>query len=190
MTLDPLKYVGYCWVLLGLFWLAGMLFTKPTQRVQSPGGRLFHVLPSLAGAALLGGYFFRGTWLDSRFIANMNVIELAGLAVTAAGCLFAAGARLMLGENWSGRPTVRAGHKLIVEGPYALVRHPIYTGFVVALAGTTLACGQWRSVIGFAIVLVGLLIKMRQEERMMMQTFPQDYPEYRRRVKALIPGVF
>jgi len=190
MPFKPLEAVGYCWVLLGLFWLAGKLFTKPTQRAQSLGGDLLHLLPFLAGAALIGGYFFRGTWLDSRFIAHTSAVELAGLAMTLAGCLFAATARLILGENWSGRPTVKAGHRLIVNGPYALARHPIYTGFVVALAGTTLAYGLWRCIIGFAIVLPGLAIKMRQEERLMMQTFPQDYPEYRRRVKALIPGVF
>ncbi len=125
-----------------------------------------------------------------RFIAHTNAIELVGLAVTVAGCLLAAGARLMLGENWSGRPTVKAGHQLIVKGPYALSRHPIYTGFVIALAGTVFASGQWRCIVGFFFVLLGLAIKMRQEERLMMQTFPQDYPEYRRRVKALIPGVF
>ena len=96
---------------------------------------------------------------------------------------------MTLGSNWSGRATVKAGHELIVKGPYKLVRHPIYTGFLTALTGTVLASGQWRCIIGFGLVLLALLVKMGQEESLMMQTFPQDYAEYRRRVKALIPGV-
>jgi protein-S-isoprenylcysteine O-methyltransferase Ste14 len=61
---------------------------------------------------------------------------------------------------------------------------------LTALAGTLLIYGQWRSLIGFLVIVLALTVKMRQEEGLMMQTFPQDYPEYRRRVKALVPGVF
>jgi len=115
--------------------------------------------------------------------------QYAGLAVTAAGCLFAIWARLTLGANWSGRATVKQDHQLIVEGPYRLARHPIYTGLSLASLGTALAIGEWRCVLGLIIILLALLVKMSQEERLMMETFPQAYPQYRRRVKALIPGL-
>ncbi len=71
-----------------------------------------------------------------------------------------------------------------------MARHPIYSGILLALAGTVLAVGQWRCIFGFLLILVALGVKMGQEERLMIETFPQDYPEYRRRVKALIPGLF
>lgn len=96
---------------------------------------------------------------------------------------------MTLGANWSGRATVKAGHELIVRGPYALAHHPIYTGLLLALAETILALGRWRGLVGFAIVVAALAVKMRQEKRLMEQTFPTDYPAYRQRVKALIPGV-
>lgn len=62
-------------------------------------------------------------------------------------------------------------------------------GILLALVGTMLASGRWHCIIGFLVALLALAIKMSQEERLMMETFPQDYPEYRRRVKTLIPGL-
>jgi protein-S-isoprenylcysteine O-methyltransferase Ste14 len=61
---------------------------------------------------------------------------------------------------------------------------------LVAALGTGIATGKMRCVLGFVIIVLALLVKMSQEERLMLQTFPEAYPDYRRRVKALIPGVF
>lgn len=189
MTFDPLAAIGYCWELLGLFWLAGMLFTKPTQRSGSLGNRLAQTSIALLGGLVIGGFFPLGAWMNAEFVQHTHSVEFAGLAVTLAGCLFAAWARMTLGANWSGRATVKKGHELIVRGPYALARHPIYTGLLLALAGSILAIGRWRGIAGFFIIVVSLAVKMRQEERLMEQTFPDDYPAYRKRVKALIPGI-
>ena len=101
---------------------------------------------------------------------------MAGLALTSAGALFAIWARLTLGTNWSGRPSVKAGHELIMTGPYALVRHPIYTGLLLGLAGTALAIGEWHAILGFVMIVLAFMVKMSQEERLMMQTFPEAYP--------------
>ena len=98
--------------------------------------------------------------------------------------------RSSLGTHWRGRPTVNAGHELVVRGPYALARHPIYTGILVAALGTGLTDLQWRRVLGVVIIALSLLFKIRQEERLMVETFPDSYPLYQRRVKKLIPGVF
>jgi len=189
VTFDALNGIRYCWILLGIFWLAGMLFTKPVKRSQTSAARSAHVLLSLAGGVLMSGYFFRGTWFDSRFLPQTQPIELAGFVITVAGCLFAAVARLVLGGNWSGRATVKEGHELIVNGPYALARHPIYTGFLLALVGSLMAVPRWCGIAGFIVIVAALALKMTQEERLMGQTFPQAYPAYRKRVKAVIPGI-
>ena len=84
---------------------------------------------------------------------------------------------------------MKEGHELIEKGPYRFVRHPIYTGIVAACIGTALAIGEWRCILGLIVVLLGLALKVAQEERLMMATFPHAYPQYRRRVKALIPGL-
>ena len=181
--------IGYAWAALGIIWLAGLAFTKRTARRQPGGARLFHLALAMTGFAFLGSHWFEYGWSAERFVPNSRALELTGLAVTLAGCLFAIWARLALGSNWSGQATVKAGHELVVTGPYALARHPIYTGLVTAVLGTALAIGEMRCVVGFIIIVLALLIKMSQEERLMLQTFPEAYPQYQRRVKALIPGL-
>ncbi len=188
-TFDPLNGIRYSWTLLCIFWLAGMLFTKPVRRAQTSASRSAHVLLALIGGVLMSGYFFRGTWFDTQFLPPSRSMELAGFVVTVAGCLFAAVARLTLGGNWSGRATVKKGHELIQSGPYSLARHPIYTGFLLAVVGSLIANPRWCAIGGFIVVVAALGLKMTQEERLMMQAFPEAYPAYRRRVKAVIPGI-
>jgi protein-S-isoprenylcysteine O-methyltransferase Ste14 len=186
---DVISAIGYPWTALGLVWLAGAAFTKRTIQKQPSGARLFYGLIIVLGFTLLGSRWFQDGWLSARFVPYSWALEMTGLAVTAAGCLFAIWARLTLGSNWSAQATVKAGHELVTTGPYALARHPIYTGIVAAAAGSALAIGETRCVLGLLLIVMSLMIKMSQEEQLMMQTFPDAYPQYRRRVKALIPGV-
>jgi protein-S-isoprenylcysteine O-methyltransferase Ste14 len=190
MTLNVDSAIGYTWETLGLVWLVGLAFTKRTVRSQSSGTRAFHLALVLLGFALTGSQYFRQGWLGMRFLPDTPAWAVTGMALTLVGCLFATWARLALGSNWSGRATVKAGHELIVSGPYALARHPIYTGLLLAAAGTGLSHGEWRCVLGIALIALAFAIKIAQEEKLMVQTFPQAYPQYRQKVKALIPGVF
>jgi hypothetical protein len=190
MILNVHSAIGYTWGALGLVWLVGLAFTKRTARSQPTSPRVFHLALATLGFTLLGSRWFRVGWLGMRFIPDTHGPALAGFALTVVGCLFAIWARLSLGSNWSGRATVKAGHELVTSGPYALARHPIYTGLLVAVVGTALATGEWRCILAIIVILMALMVKMSQEEKLMMQTFPQAYPGYRRRVKALIPGVF
>jgi protein-S-isoprenylcysteine O-methyltransferase Ste14 len=194
MTFNLLSMVGYSWIAMGTLWLAGLPFAKPAVRRQSSGARIFHVALATLGFALLGSHWLRGGWMGVSFLPQAEPmrqqVQLFGLALTIAGCLVACWARIVLGGNWSGAPTVKASHELIVKGPYAFARHPIYTGMLLAVVGTALVVGEWRSIVGTVVILLALLVKMSQEERLMLQTFPEAYPHYRQRVRALIPGVF
>jgi protein-S-isoprenylcysteine O-methyltransferase Ste14 len=189
MVINLNSAIGYSWEAVGIVWLVLLAFTKRTARSQPPGARLFHLALAFLGFTLWGSHWFDGSWLATRFIPEFEIVRFAGLVITIAGCTFAIWARLRLGSNWSGQATIKAGHELVVTGPYALARHPIYTGLVTAVFGTGLAFGEVRCILGFVIILLALAIKMSQEERLMMQTFPEAYPGYRRRVKALIPGL-
>jgi protein-S-isoprenylcysteine O-methyltransferase Ste14 len=186
---QALSAIGYTWEVLGMIWLAGLAFTKRTVRRQPTGARLFHLVLALSGFCLLGSNRFASGWLATRFLPASHELELAGLVVTIAGCAFAVWARLTLGGNWSGQATVKAGHELVTTGPYALARHPIYTGLVTGAVGTAIAVGEVRSILGLVLIVLAFTIKMSQEENLMMQTFPEAYPRYRERVKALIPGL-
>jgi protein-S-isoprenylcysteine O-methyltransferase Ste14 len=189
MIMDVGSAIGYTWAAVGAVWLAGLAFTKRTVRSQPGGARLFHLALGAVGFTLLGSHWFENGWMALRFVPDTQGVRIAGLVLTIAGCGFAIWARLTLGANWSGRATVKAGHELVVTGPYSLARHPIYTGLMVAVMGTGLAVGEVRCILGVVVIFFALAIKMSHEERLMMQTFPAAYPQYRRRVKALIPGV-
>jgi len=190
IQIDVESAIGYTWYALALVWLVGLAFTKRTVRSQSTGTRLFHLALAALGFALLSKRAFTQGWLGMRFVPNEYSIAFTGFVLTVAGCLFAIWARMTLGRNWSGRATVKADHQLVTSGPYAVARHPIYTGLMVAVVGTALAIGEWHGILAVVVILLALMIKMSQEERLMMQAFPGAYPVYRQRVKALIPGVF
>jgi protein-S-isoprenylcysteine O-methyltransferase Ste14 len=189
MAIDVTSAIGWAWASVALVWVVGLLSTKRTVRSQPAGTRVFQLFVFALGFMLMSRNWFAFGWLGTRMTPDLPAIAVTGLAITIAGCAFAIWARIKLGGNWSGRATVKQGHELITTGPYAVARHPIYTGLALALAGTALAGGEWRYVLGFILVLFGMLSKMSQEERLMMQTFPETYPRYRQRVKALIPGV-
>jgi protein-S-isoprenylcysteine O-methyltransferase Ste14 len=95
----------------------------------------------------------------------------------------------MLGSNWSGTVTVKQNHELVQSGPYAIVRHPIYSGFLLGALGTALSVGEARGLIALALAFVGWVAKTRVEEQFMVEQFNGDYVRYRREVKRLIPFV-
>jgi protein-S-isoprenylcysteine O-methyltransferase Ste14 len=181
--------VAYPWLALALVWLAAAGSKKAVLKKQSAERRVLHVLLAFLGYLLLSHPWFHRGWLGMRFVPDTRAVYFAGFALTVAGALFAIWARVILGGNWSGRPSLMAGHELITSGPYALARHPIYTGLMLAVAGTGLADGEWHSVLGVLVVLLAFLVKIPDEERILLNAFPDAYPRYRRRVKALIPGV-
>lgn len=98
-------------------------------------------------------------------------------------------ARAYLGKNWSDQPSTKVGHELVTSGPYHLVRHPIYTGVLLALVGTALATGL-AGLAAFVCAGLIFIYGITVEEQILAQTFPEEYAGYRKRTKALIPFVF
>jgi protein-S-isoprenylcysteine O-methyltransferase Ste14 len=112
-----------------------------------------------------------------------------GVGLMVIGIGFAFWARAHLGRNWGIPMSLREGHELVTSGPYAYVRHPIYTGLMLAMIGTALAMGL-LGLVFFAVAFAYFLVSARTEEKMMLAQFPDTYPAYRRRTKMLIPFVF
>ena len=177
------------WIFAGIVWLIAALFTKRTVRTEPPSSRLVQLGCAVLSVILLS--FGRLPWgpLGIRVIPRSFFLGNAGLALTIFGIAFAIWARFYLGRNWSGRVTLKEDHELIRTGPYAIVRHPIYTGFLVALTGTVIAIGEIRAILALAIVAAGLHYKSKTEERFMSEKFGERYATYRREVKSLIPYV-
>jgi len=176
------------WLAWALYWIVSAYGTKQTRRRESLGSRLSHVLPLLAGTVLIAWPHPQlGRWL-SRPLLPPGPLRFGGaLALVGAGLAFTVWARVCLGGNWSGTVTLKEGHELIRSGPYAWVRHPIYSGLLVALAGSAVACGELRAFAGLAVVAAAFIRKLRTEERFMRERFPGEYAQYSAEVPALIP---
>lgn len=124
-----------------------------------------------------------------QVIPGNETIALVAAVLCVAGLLFCLWARATIGRNWSGIVTLKEDHELVVRGPYALVRHPIYTGLLAMFAATALVHGHLAGILGTLLVFVSFWIKLRDEERLMLEKFPDQYPAYRQRVKRIIPWV-
>ncbi len=178
----PAMWIAWC-----LYWWVSARDTKATVRRESVASRWSHIGPLVVGALLIGLPRVPVWPLDLPILPQTWAGFWSGVALTAAGLGFTVWARLTLGRNWSGTVTVKAGHELIRTGPYALARHPIYTGLLLALAGSAVARDEWRAVLGLVLAVAGLWIKLKLEEAWMSETFGEAYARYRREVRALVP---
>jgi protein-S-isoprenylcysteine O-methyltransferase Ste14 len=175
------------WCGWGAYWMLSAVRNKATRRRESGASRLAHTLPLAIGATLMAWHARRWSALAFRLWPASLTAYWIGVALIIAGLAFAIWARVHLGGNWSGTVTVKQGHELIRSGPYAYVRHPIYTGLIAALLGTAIASGTVHAAIGLAIIVGSFLRKLRTEEDFMRETFPGEYERYCATVPALIP---
>jgi protein-S-isoprenylcysteine O-methyltransferase Ste14 len=183
----PIHLVRDLWVLLGIVWLVAAFQRTRAQKREPPGERLAHLLVMAAAFVLL---YDREPWwgiLNRRFIPQAEWIEWMGVALTAAGVTIAIWARRHLGKYWSAEVTIRAGHELICTGPYARIRHPIYTGMLLALVGTALAIGEYRAILAVGIAIFGFARKARKEESFLAGQFGAVFEEHRRRTGFFLP---
>jgi protein-S-isoprenylcysteine O-methyltransferase Ste14 len=172
----------------GYWWVAARSVKAAAQR-EPLWRRLLHIVPLVLGAVLLWLRKMPIPFLGERFLPPSAWPFWVGAVLTAAGLLFSVWARIHIGANWSGIVTIKKGHELVTSGPYAIVRHPIYTGLILAVAGSAIARAEWRGVLAVAIVFATLWVKLRFEERYMRQQFGVAYQDYSDRVSALIPLV-
>ena len=172
-----------------LYWWAASRDVKSTARREALPSQLLHIVPLLIAMILLIVPRVPIAFLRERVVPLTEWPFWLGLCVTCAGLLISVWARLHLGKNWSGIVTIKKEHELVTSGPYAFVRHPIYTGLLLGFLGTALAIGDWRAVLAFALAAGALWRKLRVEERWMRQQFGDAYQDYRKRVAALVPFV-
>ena len=175
------------WLAWAVYWWALSKRVKATSRREPVGRRLLHIVPLVVAVVLLWVPRLPLPVLGEAFLPWSLPVYWFGAALTAAGLLFAVWARVHIGRNWSGIVTIKEGHELITSGPYALVRHPIYTGLSLAFIGSAVARGEWRGVLAVVLVVWSFWVKLKFEERWMRQQFGQAYDEYSRRVPALVP---
>lgn len=181
------QIIGLLWFAWAVYWMVSSIRIKAAVRRESTASRLAHVVPLVVGGVLIGWRDMPWGALNLRLWPHSLLAYGIGLALLVAGLAFAVWARVHLGRNWSGSVTVKEGHELIRSGPYAYVRHPIYTGLITAVLGTAIISGTLRAALGLVIITVSLLRKLRTEEAFMRDTFPGEYQRYCAQVPALLP---
>lgn len=186
MTMTGMSPCGYLWSIFFVIWLLWAIGTKRTQTREGFGSRIPYLILTTAAFYAMFSHPVPD-WLRLRILSPDVWIENLGIAITAAGLLFSIWARAHLGRNWSGNITVKVGHQLIRSGPYRWVRHPIYSGIILAMIGTAINKGQLRGLVAVVLLWIGFTVKSRIEERFMAATFGPDYEEYQRGTGALIP---
>jgi len=177
-------------VLWGVWFAAWLLASRATAKTvarQPLASRVFHSAPIAVGAALLFFGWGRFGILERTLFRPSSWIGWLGVAVIALGLAWAGWARIHLGRMWSASVTLKADHTIIRSGPYALTRHPIYTGLLCALLGTLVVRDSFGALLGLALCTVGFLLKIRQEEQLLTSHFGDAYRTYRAEVPSLIP---
>lgn len=177
------------WITFCAYWLIMAFSVKRTVKRQSLSSRALHIAVGVLTYMLL--FTDRLAWgpLAWRFVPDSRAWAMAGVVLTWAGAALAIWARAILGGNWSATVTVKQDHNLVRSGPYSAVRHPIYSGLLLAGLGTALAIGEAHSLLAVAIGLLGFRAKSRLEERFMIEQFGREYEEYRQHSWALVPFV-
>ncbi len=176
--------IATCWFVFAAVWLITANYNEtraPAQRQRSWYGT--GVLRTLLIFAVARLAVPRADWQSVTFHAPWA--RFLGLAILLAATALTLWARFVLGLMWSAAPAVREGHQLRTSGPYAITRHPIYTG----LLGSMLLAGGGPWMVPFPVALILIEFKIRIEERFMTAEFPDEYPRYRNRVPQLVPGL-
>jgi protein-S-isoprenylcysteine O-methyltransferase Ste14 len=175
------------WLTYLLYWWMMARNVKTNQRREAISSRLTRTLMVVLSALLLAFPRLPVPLLHTRFLPPGQWYFWIGAALTAGGLMFSIWARSHLGKNWSRAVTIKEDHELITSGPYGIVRHPIYTGLLLALLGMAVALGEWRGAVAVALVFLALWRKLRLEEKWMHAKFGTSYDSYCRRVPALLP---
>jgi protein-S-isoprenylcysteine O-methyltransferase Ste14 len=178
------------WLLFCVIWLTAALGAK---RNIAPRPWWFRIPVRLAIVVILLAVFgrsLRGDLLASAVAARIASpgLALLGLLLCTAGIGYAIWARIAIGANWGMPMTLKQGHELVTSGPYAHVRHPIYSGILLAMLGSALVLSLWWLVI-FVANGAQFIYAAKKEEQLMLQTFPNEYPGYLQRTPMLIPFI-
>jgi protein-S-isoprenylcysteine O-methyltransferase Ste14 len=171
---------------MAVFWISNAFSTKKTLKNSGGWGMRITAIIAISLVFII---------INSKNFLNINVwrqtptILITADIITFLGLITMIWARKTLGKNWSANIVLKESHELITNGPYAYVRHPIYSGLILMVLGITIYSGNFVWIIFFIIFFCGAYYKGIKEEELLIEHFPQTYPDYKFRVKALIPHI-
>ncbi len=184
---ELLRILGYIWAAFGVYWIAVGSRTKVSLTHESTFYRLGRLVVLAITFALLFSERIAVGPLGLRIVPPLPTIAYSGFAFALVGLAVAMWARVHLGQYWSDKVVLKADHQLIRSGPYAHMRHPIYSGVLLGVAGTALLVGEWRGVFAFALLLTNYATKAKKEEGILSDRFGDQFQEHMRRAGFLFP---
>ena len=187
VNVTPSEIVFGSWLLFALYWFVAAFGVKRTAKRQNLPERMLYIVFMAAGFFLLNQENPNWGPLNRRFVSGQLWLAWLGCALCAAGVLFAIWARRTIGKDWSAEVQIKEGHQLIRSGPYAHIRHPIYTGLLLATFGTALLVGEYRGLLAVLLFLVGFTRKARKEESFLAAEFGPAFEEHRRHTGFYLP---
>jgi protein-S-isoprenylcysteine O-methyltransferase Ste14 len=176
--------LAVAWTALGLYWGA------PNKATQSGEFKWYRGVRLLVLAAVFALLFWKATAvgiLGRRFVPDIPALGAMGFAAAVIGMAVASWSRIALGKYWSDKVILQSEHKLIRSGPYSCMRHPLYSGVLLAVLGTALVLGEWRGLLSFAILLANYFIKAKREENILKERFGPGFVEHVRSTGFLLP---
>ena len=196
ITYDTIIFVS--WAAFLLVWGISAFFVK--QDVRGGGWQRFWVfwVLRLAAAAIIVFAAVRlgrragspaAVFFSHPLFTQTLILGWAGALLTAVGVGFAIWARVNLGRNWSSHPAMKEHRELVTTGPYTYVRHPIYSGIMLAALGTALTSSIF-GIVMLVFISITFALRMHKEEKIMLELFPEQYPEYQKHTKRLVPFVW
>jgi protein-S-isoprenylcysteine O-methyltransferase Ste14 len=180
----PLIAIAVLWVLWVVSWVAAAFWADPAAKRPAAGEQSLYRLATAGGAIALA----TGNLFDGGPLWRLGSAGWAFVAVAALGLAFTWWARLYLGRLWSSSVTRKAEHHVVDTGPYAIVRHPIYTGIIAALYATAILKASVLGIAGVILMTYGFWLKATLEETFLSgELGAEAYGAYRRKVPMLIP---
>lgn len=180
-----------CWGTVVVVWIVGAVYgaSRGPRRESDAPGWAFAVSAVIVGAIFLALFDAVPAHAWRSLEAQSALATGIGLVILLPSTVFTVWARVALGAMWSLDAEVKSGHALRTDGPYGITRHPIYTGIIGMLLGSILliGVGRWLLLLPVGLVLFSIMIHL--EEKLLVTTFPDEYPRYRERVPRLIPGL-
>jgi len=175
------------WIAFSLYWEIQAKNSAPAVKSESKASRFVHVFLTNVALLLIIAPIRS---LNQRLLPDTMIVKLIGLALECAGLGLAIWARRVLGRNWSGEITIKQDHQLVRTGPYATVRHPIYSALLLMYAGIAIVFGQLHALLGLLLGIIAYLRKTWMEEANLVNAFGTRYHEYRDQTWAIVPGLF
>ncbi len=175
------------WIFTGVFFLIGMLRANRISSREAGAARLLDALLLWGGYYLLMVPLVPWAALNRRFAPAALAPLAAGVAIL--GLILACFSRFFLGRYWSGTVALKQDHKLIQNGPYRFVRHPLYSGLILAVFGTACAFGVWHRLLGAGLLFACFLRRAFKEDRLMQSRFGAEFDAWRRRTGQIVPGI-